>query len=168
MIFLIIFAGSLVVSAVMARFVRDVANAQGWAMAPASARHMHLRPVPRLGGIAIMASMVLAVTTAVVASSVFHLSYFLPSSTFLGLLGPTLVIFGLGLADDFRPLSPYLKFGVQILAAGWLFASGFRVTQLPLLFGNKEMGNFAALVLTIFWVLLITNAFNLLDGLDGL
>jgi UDP-GlcNAc:undecaprenyl-phosphate/decaprenyl-phosphate GlcNAc-1-phosphate transferase len=168
MIFLIIFAGSLVVSAVMARFVRDVANAQGWAMAPASARHMHLRPVPRLGGIAIMASMVLAVTTVAVASSVFHLSYFLPSSTFLGLLGPTLVIFGLGLSDDFRPLSPYLKFGVQILAAGWLFANGCRVTQLPLVLGNKEMGNFASLVLTIFWVLLITNAFNLLDGLDGL
>src|SRR5271163_3069256 len=168
MIFLIIFAGALVASAAMARFVRDLANAQGWAMAPASARDMHLKPVPRLGGIAIMASVVLAVTTAAVASSVFHLSYFLPSSTFLGLLGPTLVIFGLGLADDFRPLSPYLKFGVQILAAGWLFANGCRVTQLPLLFGNKEMGSFASLVLTIFWVLLITNAFNLLDGLDGL
>jgi UDP-GlcNAc:undecaprenyl-phosphate GlcNAc-1-phosphate transferase len=168
MIYLTIFAASLVVSAVMARLVRDVANAHGWATAPESARHMHQKAVPRLGGIAILGSVILVVTGAAIASSVFHLSYSFPSSTFLGLLGPTLVIFGLGLADDFRPLSPYLKFGVQILAAGWLFLNGCRVTHLPLIFGHREMGNVAALALTIFWVLLITNAFNLLDGLDGL
>ncbi len=168
MFYIIIFAGSLVVSAVMSRLVRDVANARGWAIAPDSSRHMHLKPVPRLGGIAIMGSLVLVVYLAAVASSIFHLGYYFPSSTFLGLLGPTLVIFGLGLADDFRPLSPYLKFGVQIVAAGWLFLNGCRVTHLPLLFGDREMGTAAALVLTVFWVLLITNAFNLLDGLDGL
>jgi UDP-GlcNAc:undecaprenyl-phosphate GlcNAc-1-phosphate transferase len=168
MIYLIIFAASLVVSAVMSRLVRDVANARGWAIAPGSSRHMHMKPVPRLGGIAILGSVVLVVTAAAIACKVFHWSYFFPSSTFLGLLGPTLVIFGLGLADDFRPLSPYLKFGVQILAAGWLFLNGCRVTHLTLLFGDREMGNVAALGLTIFWVLLITNAFNLLDGLDGL
>ena len=141
MFYIIIFAGSLVVSAVMSRLVRDVANARGWAIAPDSSRHMHLKPVPRLGGIAIMGSLVLVVYLAAVASSIFHLGYYFPSSTFLGLLGPTLVIFGLGLADDFRPLSPYLKFGVQIVAAGWLFLNGCRVTHLPLLFGDREMGN---------------------------
>jgi UDP-GlcNAc:undecaprenyl-phosphate GlcNAc-1-phosphate transferase len=168
MIYIVIFAASLVVSAAMARLVRDVANARGWAIAPESSRHMHSKPVPRLGGIAIMGSVVLVVTVAVIASKVFHWSYFSPSSTFVGLLGPTLVIFGLGLADDFRPLSPYLKFGVQIVAAGWLFLNGCRVTHLTLLFGDREMGNVAAFGLTVFWVLLITNAFNLLDGLDGL
>jgi UDP-GlcNAc:undecaprenyl-phosphate GlcNAc-1-phosphate transferase len=168
MIYIIIFAASLVVSAVMARLVRDVANARGWAIAPESSRHMHLKPVPRLGGIAIMGSVVLVVTVTVIASKVFHWSYFSPSSTFVGLLGPTLLIFGLGLADDFRPLSPYLKFGVQIVAAGWLFLNGCRVTHLTLLFGDRQMGNVAAFGLTVFWVLLITNAFNLLDGLDGL
>ena len=168
MIYLGIFAVSLVISAVLARFVRDTANARGWATAPNAARHMHRKPVPQLGGIAILGAVVLTVTATAVASSVFHLGYFFPSSTFLGLLGPTLVIFGLGLADDFRPLSAYSKFGVQILAAGWLFLNGCRVTHLRLLFGDREIGNIAALALTIFWVLLITNAFNLLDGLDGL
>ena len=168
MIYLAIFAASLVVSAVLARLVRDVANAHGWATAPESARHLHLRPVPRLGGIAILGSVVLVVTVAAGASSLLHLGYSFPSRTFFGLLGPTLVIFGLGLADDFRPLSPYLKFGVQIVAAGWLFLNGCRITHLQLLFGERELGNVAALVLTVFWVLLITNAFNLLDGLDGL
>ncbi|MFZ0687108.1 MAG: MraY family glycosyltransferase [Terriglobales bacterium] len=168
MIYVIVFVVSLVVSAVMARLVRDIANARGWAAAPNSSRHMHLKPVPRLGGIAILGSVVLVVSAVAIASGLFHFSDSFPSATFLGLLGPTLVIFGLGLADDFRSLSPYLKFGVQILGAGWLFLNGFRVTHLPLLFGDREMGNIAALWLTIFWVLLITNAFNLLDGLDGL
>jgi UDP-GlcNAc:undecaprenyl-phosphate GlcNAc-1-phosphate transferase len=168
MIFLAIFAVALIASAVMARLVRDVANARGWATAPESARHMHQKPVPRLGGIAILGSVILVVASAAIASNLLHLGYLLPSRTFLGLLGPTLVIFALGLADDFRPLSPYLKFGVQILAAGWLFLNGCRVTRFQLLFGERELGNVAALALTIFWVLLITNAFNLLDGLDGL
>jgi UDP-GlcNAc:undecaprenyl-phosphate GlcNAc-1-phosphate transferase len=168
MIYLIIFAMSLVASAVLARLVRDVANKRGWATGPESKRHQHEKPVPRLGGIAILGSMVLVITSAVIASNILHLGYSFPSRTFLGLLGPILVIFGLGLADDFRPLSPYMKFGVQILAAGWLFLSGYRVTRFQLLFGDRQIGDVAALALTVFWVLLITNAFNLLDGLDGL
>jgi UDP-GlcNAc:undecaprenyl-phosphate/decaprenyl-phosphate GlcNAc-1-phosphate transferase len=168
MIYLAIFAASLVVSAVLARLVRDVANARGWATAPESARHLHRRPTPRLGGIAILGSLVLVVAIAAVVTNLLHLNDSFPSRTFLGLLGPTLLIFGLGLADDFRPLTPYLKFGVQIVAAGWLYLDGCRVTHLQLLFGQRQLGNIAALLLTVFWVLLITNAFNLLDGLDGL
>lgn len=168
MIYLCVFAASLVLSAVMTRMVRDFANARGWATAPDSARHMHLQPMPRFGGVAILGSLIVVVAIAAGVSNLLHLEYFSPSSTFLGLLGPTLLIFGLGLADDLRSLSPYLKFGVQIVAAVWLFMNGCRVTHLPLLFGDREMGTVTALILTIFWVLLITNAFNLLDGLDGL
>jgi len=168
MIYLIIFVAALVASAVMARLVRDIANARGWATAPESKRHLHEKPVPRLGGIAILGSVILVVTGTTIASNLLHLSYLFPSHPLLGLLGPTLVIFCLGLADDFRPLGPYMKFGVQILAACWLFANGCRVTTFHLLFGERQIGNVAALALTVFWVLLITNAFNLLDGLDGL
>jgi UDP-GlcNAc:undecaprenyl-phosphate/decaprenyl-phosphate GlcNAc-1-phosphate transferase len=167
MLYLVIFAAALIVSAVVVRLVRDIANARGWANAPESARHLHRKPVPRVGGIAILVSVVLVVG---IAAILLHFMHFdpLPSRMLLGLLGPTLLIFALGLADDFRPLSPYLKFGVQILAAGWLFLNGCRVTHFHLLFGQREIGNVAALFLTVFWVLLITNAFNLLDGLDGL
>ena len=54
MIYLFIFAAALVVSAVMSRVVRDAANVRGWATGPQSARHLHERPIPRLGGIAIL------------------------------------------------------------------------------------------------------------------
>src|ERR1700685_198475 len=168
MIDLIIFAAALVVSAVLARLVRDTANARGWATAPESKRHLHENPVPRLGGIPILGSLILSAGGAGIAFRFLHTGISFPYQTVLGLLGPTLVIFALGLADDFQPLSPYKKFGVQIFAACWLFANGCRVTSLHLLFGGRQMGNVAALALTVFWVLLITNAFNLLDGLDGL
>jgi UDP-GlcNAc:undecaprenyl-phosphate/decaprenyl-phosphate GlcNAc-1-phosphate transferase len=168
MIYLFIFAAALIVSAVLARFVRDAAHACGWVAAPKSARHLHERPIPRLGGIAILSSLVLVVTLAVAVSNLLHWDYSFSPKTLLGLLGPTLLIFALGLADDFHPLSPYVKFAVQILAAGWLFLGGCRITNFQLLVGNRQLGSAAGLVLTIFWVLLITNAFNLLDGLDGL
>jgi UDP-GlcNAc:undecaprenyl-phosphate GlcNAc-1-phosphate transferase len=168
MIYLFIFAAALIASAVMARLVRDGANARGWAAAPESRRHLHAGPIPRLGGIAILGSVVLVVGLAVVTSNLLHWDFVFSSRTLLGLLGPTLLIFALGLADDFRPLSPYVKFGVQILAAGWLFLDGYGITRLPRVFGDRQLGSAAELVLTIFWVLLITNAFNLLDGLDGL
>jgi UDP-GlcNAc:undecaprenyl-phosphate GlcNAc-1-phosphate transferase len=172
MIYLIIFVVALVASAVLARLVRDTANARGWVTGPESKRHQHEKAVPRLGGIAILASVILVVGGTGIAFHFLHIVLHpgeaFPYGTFLGLLGPTLVIFGLGLADDFQPLSPYKKFGVQIFAACWLFVNGCRVTSFHLLFGDRQMGNAAALILTVFWVLLITNAFNLLDGLDGL
>jgi UDP-GlcNAc:undecaprenyl-phosphate/decaprenyl-phosphate GlcNAc-1-phosphate transferase len=168
MIYLAIFAATLVVSAVLARLVRDVANAHGWTTAPESSRHLHRRPTPRLGGIAILGALALVVIITASVTNLLHLNYSLPSRMLVGLLGPTLVIFVLGLADDFQPLTPYLKFGVQIVAAGWLYLNGCRVTHLQLLFGERQLGNIAAFLLTVFWVLLITNAFNLLDGLDGL
>lgn len=168
MIHLGIFAVALIVSAVLTRLVRDRAILHGWVAQPESPRHVHLKPVPRLGGLAILGAVAVAVTTAAVALNWLHFGESVPARMFLGLLGPTLLIFALGLADDFRPLSPYLKFAVQILAAGWLFLDGFRVSRFQLLFGDREIGNVAAFCLTVFWVLLITNAFNLLDGLDGL
>jgi UDP-GlcNAc:undecaprenyl-phosphate GlcNAc-1-phosphate transferase len=168
MIYFLIFAASLILSAVLSRIVRDVAKARGWLASPASDRHLHNVPTPRLGGIAILTSVVLTVTAAAVLSHFDHSFYTVPTRTLLGLLGPTLLIFALGLADDFWPLSPYVKFGVQILAAICLFADGFRVTRFQMVFGDRQLGTAIGLVLTIFWVLLITNAFNLLDGLDGL
>jgi UDP-GlcNAc:undecaprenyl-phosphate/decaprenyl-phosphate GlcNAc-1-phosphate transferase len=83
------------------------------------------------------------------------------------ILGPGALVFLLGLYDDFYPVKPYVKFAVQAVAATILFIGGFGVYGLPLLFGANTP-TWLALPLTILWVLWITNAFNLLDGIDGL
>ncbi|HWO32729.1 MAG TPA: MraY family glycosyltransferase, partial [Candidatus Acidoferrum sp.] len=96
---------------------------------------------------------------------------FVPESSqkvLLAILFPGTLILALGVYDDIRSLSPYTKFAVQALAASILYAGGMRIDALPVFFGLRHIGPAVGLPLTILWVIGITNAFNLLDGLDGL
>ena len=63
---------------------------------------------------------------------------------------------------------PYFKFSVQGIAATMLFMGGLRIVNIPVLFGDHNLPWFIGLPFTVLWVLAITNAFNLIDGLDGL
>ncbi len=159
------FVVSLVISFLLTRYVRDKALAHGWRTRQIRDRDVHTGPIPRLGGVAIYASAVL-VTGALVLFSRFGRVF--DPLVILSIFLPSTLIFLLGLYDDLSPVGPYVKFAVQILAAVLVFFSGFRILNLPLLFGNHAFGLVGSLVATVFWVLLITNAFNLVDGLDGL
>jgi UDP-GlcNAc:undecaprenyl-phosphate GlcNAc-1-phosphate transferase len=146
--------------------VRNTALARRWVAAPVSGRHIHEVPLPRLGGVAIYATFVAVIGSLTAASQLFHFNPGFSPYTALVLVGGGTMVFLLGLYDDARSTNPYVKIIVQSLAAALLFFSGFGVFRLPL-FGFEHFG-WVALPLTILWVLLITNAFNLIDGLDGL
>src|SRR5439155_25796002 len=88
--------------------------------------------------------------------------------TLITILFPGTLIFLLGIYDDIHPIGPYTKFAVQSVAATMLFVGGFRILNLPVLFGAHHFTWTVGLPITILWVLAITNAFNLIDGLDGL
>lgn len=111
---------------------------------------IHSRPIPRLGGVAIAISLV----AALVVSSAHDLATVLP---FLAALA---LIWLAGLVDDIRGLSPIIRLAAQIAGAVFLWFGGWR---LPLL-GNGAIG------LVGLWVFVVTfvNAFNFLDGADGL
>ncbi len=167
--YVVIFAASLILSVVLTKYVRDLANAKGWVAPPAQDRHLHVIPLPRLGGVAIFLSFFLSLGIALL------ISLTRPgrdvggsTATLATILGPGLLIFLLGAYDDVRGASPYLKFTVQAIAGALLFAGGLRILDLPVLFGGHQFSWFIGLPLTILWVLAITNAFNLIDGLDGL
>ena len=167
LIYLTIFIASVLLSFALTWNVRNIALSRGWVALPASSRHIHEVPLPRLGGVAIFFSFVTVIALLVVVSALFQFESGLsPRKVFYLILCGTMV-FGLGLYDDLRPVKPYVKLAVQSLAAVMLFIGGFRVLRLPLFFGWEDFG-WASLPLTIIWVLLITNAFNLIDGLDGL
>ena len=83
-----------------------------------------------------------------------------------GLLGP--IIFLLGLYDDLRGADARFKFSVQAIAAGLLYFSGDGVEHFDLFSKSHVLGTVLGLPITVFCVLLVTNAFNLIDGLDGL
>jgi len=132
-----------------------------------SGRKVHTRPIPRTGGLAIFASVIL---TNIIFSFVY------PEERFLFTTHPQwsilafgfYFIFALGFFDDFKRLGPKVKFLGQILAASMAFYAGVRIETI---FGINIQGVFFNLLswaITVFWFLLIINAINLIDGLDGL
>jgi UDP-GlcNAc:undecaprenyl-phosphate/decaprenyl-phosphate GlcNAc-1-phosphate transferase len=163
------FTGSLLLSFVLTKYVRDLATARGWVAAPALERHLHNRPLPRFGGVAIFLSFLLTCAIALPGSwQHIAASLGLTFRTVLTIFLPGCLIFGLGVCDDIHSVSPYVKVTVQAIAGAMLFAGGLRILDLPVLFGNHHFPWFVGLALTVLWVLAITNAFNLIDGLDGL
>jgi len=166
--FLVIFVVSLVCAFVLTRSVRDYATAHGWVAVPASERHLHSKPLPRLGGVAIYISFVVSMALAYALSR--HDAHLTRAfgGTLLKILAPATMIFLLGVYDDIRGVGPYLKFTVQGLAATMLFAGGLRIVNIPVLMGDHNLPVFVGFACTILWVVAITNAFNLIDGLDGL
>jgi UDP-GlcNAc:undecaprenyl-phosphate GlcNAc-1-phosphate transferase len=164
-----IFFISLLSSFVFTRYVRDFASRRGWVANPLQERHLHSTPLPRLGGVAIFIAFSLSLlAAAALAFCIPHLDSAFSFKKILTILIPASVVFLLGVYDDLYSAGPYLKFSVQAVAAAMLFAGGLRVLNVPVLFGEHELPWFVALPLTILWVLAITNAFNLIDGLDGL
>jgi UDP-GlcNAc:undecaprenyl-phosphate GlcNAc-1-phosphate transferase len=164
----LVFVAALLLSAVFTRTVRDYANRHGWATPPASDRHIHTRPIPRLGGVAIFLTLWCIALLAHWVPEHFGMSEFPLSQLTAKILGPATIIFLLGLIDDFCELSAYIKFSVQAVAAMLLYCNGIGISQLTILAGHPHLGWLVGLPLTILWVLWITNAFNLIDGLDGL
>lgn len=148
--FLLIFAGALVVAIGATPLTRRLALRLGVTDQP-SPRKLHVSPIPLLGGVAIYGAFIAAI---LVFGNRFRLQ-----EAFSILVGATLMSF-LGLWDDRRSLSPLLKLTGQVLAASILVVTGVRI------------GTFAwewlNVIVTIGWVVIITNAMNLLDNMDGL
>ena len=168
-IFLAVFFLSLLFAFVLTRFVRDFATAYGWVAVPTQERQVHSSPLPRLGGVAIFISFSLSVAIAV--ALVWHNPRWqsaFSAKTLLTILVPASLVFLLGVYDDIHGVGPYFKFSIQAAAASMLFAGGLRIVDIPVLFGHHSLPWFAGLPFTVLWVLAITNAFNLIDGLDGL
>lgn len=149
-------------------YVRNLANARGWIHEPKLDRHVHTMPVPRLGGVAIYVSFMSVAILGMVVPGLLGRATPLHTKGMAGLLGPALIIFLLGLYDDVYSLKAPWKMAVETVAAVGLYAGGYGIHNLGLVHGGQTLGWEYCLPLTVLWVLLITNAFNLIDGLDGL
>jgi UDP-GlcNAc:undecaprenyl-phosphate/decaprenyl-phosphate GlcNAc-1-phosphate transferase len=167
--YLVVFGLSIVFSFLLTWFVRNLAMGRGWVAPPIQERDLHEIPLPRLGGVAIFLAFLISATVTFFANRYFP-SLVLGSliRTLLTVLVPATIVFLLGVYDDIFRVSPYAKFAVESVAATMLFVGGLRILDLPVLFGARQFGWTIGLPLTILWVIGITNAFNLMDGLDGL
>jgi UDP-GlcNAc:undecaprenyl-phosphate GlcNAc-1-phosphate transferase len=128
-------------------------------------RDVHTRPTARLGGVAMFLGMVVAF---VVASQLSNFSIvFTEPGKVLGLGGAALVIVLIGVADDIWDLDWLTKLAGQIIAAGLLAWQGVQLSTLPI-GGQTIVSPYVSLIITVFAVVLVMNAINFIDGLDGL
>jgi UDP-GlcNAc:undecaprenyl-phosphate GlcNAc-1-phosphate transferase len=133
-----------IVAAILTPALARASRKAGWLDRPDGQRKKHDSPVPLSGGCAVMA--------AVLAG------YFLAASHVNWLLlGSIAIIFTIGLVDDVVGLPAWAKVAIQVVAASLALVSGVRVGT-----------GIAGALLTVAWLLLCTNALNLVDGLDGL
>lgn len=148
--FMLIFASALVVAVGATPVVRQLALRLGVIDRP-NARKIHVSPIPLLGGLAMYSAFIAAV---ILFGNRFRLNELLSI-----LVGASLMSF-LGMWDDRRGLSPTFKLIGQFLAASILVVTGVRVGTF-----SWEPLNIA---LSLAWVVVVTNAMNLLDNMDGL
>lgn len=124
----------------------------------------HKEPTPILGGAALF--LCFWITT--------FLGYYLFPVYFAGISGHLLYVFSgaliillVGLADDLYPLSAWVKLVAQIAAGLIIFMGGLSIELVSTPEGSFQLGSFSIFI-TVAWVVILSNAINLIDGLDGL
>jgi UDP-GlcNAc:undecaprenyl-phosphate GlcNAc-1-phosphate transferase len=128
-------------------------------------RKVHLHSVPRLGGIAVVVSAAVALT--LVNGLVPHegQSQLFPALQPFLLGG--LLIFLVGVLDDVRGVGAVSKLVIELAAAGVVMSSGLLIERVTIL-GSTWTLHWLAYPITAAWIVGVTNAFNLIDGVDGL
>ncbi len=165
--YLLSFVAATLASALFTPLARLVSFRFGIVSRPGG-RHIHGRAIPRFGGLGIFLAVM---TTVPLLWGLGHLTAALDAHDLMmgvGLLTGGGVMFLTGAVDDVRGLRALYKLFMQIAAAviAWYFGFRIDVVDLPLI-GQFSMGVFS-LPVTVFWIVAIINAVNLIDGLDGL
>jgi len=154
-------AVALVISLIATPPVKWFAERVGAIDVPKDGRRVHKVPIPRLGGLAIFIGFVLSV---VIFAEI--------DRQIQGILLGSVLIVSVGVVDDIMPLKAWQKFFVQIVAALIPVFHGLTIYLIsnPNIFSPEPYLTFGFLTipLTVIWIVGITNAVNLIDGLDGL
>lgn len=163
-LFALSFLLSLAATAFLARWMRG--RAVSWRLAEVPRHAAGAEPVAKVGGLAIVAGLLLAGSVSALLSTTIaehpdESVYLWP--VLLGAIAMCLV----GLLDDLREFRPRTKFLFQILAASAVWFAGVRVTGFQAPGGYVTLAPWLSYGLTLLWFVAITNAFNLVDGADG-
>jgi len=167
--YLTLFIIATAFSLLLTPIVRRVCERFGLVDEPRDERRVHTKAVPRLGGIAVFASMLIALAALPLVDNLVTRTLLTNKQLLLIMLVPAALVFLFGIYDDVRGADARLKFVAQGLAGTLFFILGGRITALSVPFvGSIELPLILSFVVTIFWIIAITNAFNLIDGMDGL
>ena len=136
-------------------------------------RKVHTIPVPRLGGVAFLPTVIISIARVVAVASRFGITFGALSEAgapqhFVAYLAGAMMLYCLGIYDDVHGVGYKLKFAIQIFAAFLLCISGLWIASLDHIFYIDRIPYWIGMPLTVVFVVYITNAINLIDGIDGL
>lgn len=146
--------------------VRDAAHGAGLLDEPA-ARKVHLAPIPRLGGVAIAAAFYIGIAGGLVTARAIGDSLNLADGHLTAILVGVALIGGVGLLDDLQGMRARVKLIAQLIVALVAYGLGLSIDRLDGPWGSVALGPWS-LLLTVLWIVVLINAVNLIDGLDGL
>lgn len=155
-----VFITGLIITAVITPLAIWIAPKIGAVDVPKDNRRMHSKPMPRFGGMAIFAGVIIT------------LLLFLPNTEkMMGVIIGGILIFIVGVIDDLKGMLAKVKFLCQIGCAVVLFAFDVRILHISNPFESGQLIFFPpaiSFIFTVIWIVGITNTINLIDGLDGL
>ena len=163
---IIAFASSLIFSLIGTPFIVKICNTHKLYDQPNN-RKIHKEEIPRLGGTLFMPSMGLGVTVALIMIYGRGKEFEVTISSLIMCVG-AILIYLIGILDDLKGLKAYHKFIIQSIAALGFPLCNLMINNLHGLFGIYEIPIWISYPLTVFVILLIVNAMNLIDGIDGL
>jgi len=142
--------------------LRDIPNKRG----------QHSLPKIRIGGISIFLSFLISIISSFVYLYFNNFGIDSLNKIFLGFCG-LFILFILGLLDDLFKLSPYLRLACQLITSAGFWLGGIRIESIDIgnfstQFYSLNLSPILSLAITVFWITGLTNAFNWIDGLDGL
>ncbi|MDX2150567.1 MAG: MraY family glycosyltransferase [Bryobacteraceae bacterium] len=155
---------SFVMSLILTPIVRDAFLKRGLVDKPDNVRKLHQAAVPRIGGIAIMVSYALSFVIGLVLPFSYSQTLHEVQAGVWKLCLAAGLIFLTGLLDDLKVLNPWEKLGEQLVAALMAYSAGVQIHIAP----GESWDIWVSLPVSIIWIIGCTNAFNLIDGLDGL
>ena len=150
---------SMIVAPLMIKFAFKV----GAVDVPKDERKIHSKPMPRIGGLSFIigffVAIIFSLLTVKVDTSINLVGFFIGSA----------IVAAVGFLDDIYHIKPWQKLLGQVIAAILVIISGLRICYINIpfitLYGLNDV---LSILITFFWIIGVTNALNLIDGLDGL
>jgi UDP-N-acetylmuramyl pentapeptide phosphotransferase/UDP-N-acetylglucosamine-1-phosphate transferase len=172
LILLLAFAIALILTILVTPQIVKVAHELKLYDLPDSERKVHKLPIPRLGGVMFLP--ILMVTLTIMVVILIRLKMYdeigrnMDIGHFMAFIAGGMMLYAVGMFDDIKEVPYKIKFIVQILAGVLLCVAGLWVADLSYVFFIREIPWWIGMPLTIHSVVYVTNAMNLIDGIDGL
>ena len=153
-------------------YMIKIAKKVGAVDIPKDERRMHKKEMPKFGGPAVILGFLVSVIYLLVVMSmektISLFDYEQYGMKLLGMLLGILILSAVCIVDDIKTIKPWVKLIGQTIAAIVVVLFGVRISDITLPFISAELDDIVSIIITIGWIIGVTNAINLIDGLDGL